>query len=118
MTTTELSETDRDALSRALAMEREHDPAGVDDDLKHRAWEDVARSAAYAVQIRTLRLKPWQAVPCEAGDAATDPPCYGHSLGEVALRRRMLAAGLSQFEPDPLTALSEKENALHEQQRA
>jgi hypothetical protein len=109
MTTTELSEIDRDALSRALAIEHERNPAGIDNDLKQRPWEDVARSAAYAVQLRTLRLKPWQALPCEASDAATDPPCYGHHPGEVALRRRLVAARLSLYEPDPITALEAAE---------
>jgi hypothetical protein len=114
MTTTGLSEIDRDALSRALAIERERDPTKVDGDLKQRPWEDVARSAAYACQLRTLRLKPFQAPPCEVSDVATDPPCYGHSPGEVALRRRMLAAGLSLFEPSPLEALERAERARRE----
>jgi hypothetical protein len=41
----------------------------------------------------------------------TNPPCYGHHPEEIALRQRLLAAGLSLFEPDPLGALTQAESA-------
>jgi hypothetical protein len=109
MTTTELSEIDHDALTRALAMEREQDPAGVDDDLQRQPWEAAARSAAYHCQCRALKLKPWLAPPSDAGDVVTHAPCYGHRPEEVALRRRLLATGISIYEPDPLGALEAAE---------
>jgi len=40
------------------------------------------------------------------GPAPGDPNVYGARPGEIALRDRLLAAGLSRFEPDPLSALA------------
>src|SRR5262245_49099477 len=104
MTTTELlSATDHDALSRALAIERKQ----VDEDLKHRPWEEAAIRAAFSCQIRELRLRPWQGLPIDASDEVGDG--YGCTRQEVELRQRMLAAGLSLYEPDPIAALQAAE---------
>ena len=62
-------------------------------------WQDVAESAAYHCQIELLRLLPWQTPPCYCdGDGDGDGP------GDVLLRK-MLAAGVSRYHPDPLAAL-------------
>ena len=106
MTTEELSRVDRDALRRALAtaraestMYREH--------LEHievrDGWVSAAESASYHLQVKNLRLKPWQCPPCDCSDEVGLG--YGRSRGEVMLRRRMLEAKISFFEPDPATAL-------------
>jgi hypothetical protein len=63
--------------------------------------------AASYCQSRALGLKPWEAVPCELDDEKPigDPQRRGlFKAWEV--RRHLLAAGLSAFEPDPIGALA------------
>jgi hypothetical protein len=109
---TEMIETDRDALTRALALARaesESERERFDREEAESGWQWAAESAAYACQCATLRLKVWQAPPMHAGDVVTDAPCYGHRPEEVGLRRRMLALGISVFEPDPIAAVQAAE---------
>ena len=68
---------------------------------------EAAESAAYHCQCRALRLRPWQAPPCGCFSDEVGLG-YGHSRAEVLLRRRMLAANISLFEPDPHAALAAK----------
>jgi hypothetical protein len=109
MTTTGLSEIDREALTRALEMARaesEAERAHFDEMLSREGWQEAAHAAAYACQCRTLKLRPWQAPPIHVhSDVVTSPPSYGHQPEEVTLRRRLLAVGLSLFEPDPIAAI-------------
>jgi hypothetical protein len=73
-------------------------------------WEDVALFCAYVCQSRTLHLPPWLPTPskidedlgCAPGWSRTDP-------ATLALLKRMLAAGISRYHPDPLKALAEAE---------
>jgi len=58
------------------------------------------------MQCRTLKLKCWMAPPCHCRSDVIDDSTYGHKRAEVELRRRMLAAGLSLFEPCPAEALA------------
>jgi hypothetical protein len=94
-----LSRIDREALERALKIDGRKLKRGDD-------WEDVATSAAYSCQIDSLKLKPWQDLPMFASD---DKPRDEHpSAGRVAawaLRRRLIKAGLSVYEPNPIRAL-------------
>jgi hypothetical protein len=70
-------------------------------------WEDAALSAAYHCQVESLHLKPWQPPPMWADE---DRPRDDHpSAGKVAaweLCRRLLKAGLSMYEPDPIRRCS------------
>jgi hypothetical protein len=101
----ELTDVDRDALARALALVRASKDPGrrvqIEGKLREEGWFEAASFAAYSVQNRVLGLKPWQ-----------DPPCFGH-LGDdpaaAELQRRLEAAGLSIFEPDPEGALAARE---------
>jgi hypothetical protein len=88
---------DRDALRRALKIAGRR-PAKEED------WEEAAMGAVYHCQTEALHLKPWQWPPCWADDKRRDPH---PTAGSVAawLRRRLLKAGLSAFEPDPVAAL-------------
>jgi hypothetical protein len=71
-------------------------------------WEDVGAFCSYSCQCRNLRLPPWLPTPSRVdedlghapGWSATDP-------ATVALLKRMLAAGISRYHPDPLKALAE-----------
>jgi hypothetical protein len=112
--TPSLSDLDADAYRRAIEIARQESPARakqIEDKLRCESFEATGEFAAYCTQCSNLRLKPWQAPPCHVrGDAANlDPTCYGYRPGEVALRDRLLAAGLSRFEPDPVAALARVE---------
>jgi hypothetical protein len=81
---------------------------------KDRDWTEVAEFAAHCVQGRTLGLMPWQMPPlCYANhldSALREPfgdPRGAREAGEVL--KKMLALGLSRFEPDPLQAIAAAE---------
>jgi hypothetical protein len=104
--TVDLSQTDRDALERAIQiLRREPERAQrIDEMLKHQKWSEVAAWAAYHCQMESLKL-----------GQHINPPCWIHEddteeedKDEQELLRRMLAAGLSRYEPDPLAALKAK----------
>jgi hypothetical protein len=67
----------------------------------------VALFAAYGAQGDALHLKSWQPPPCwvEIGDGEI-APVLGRRAAAEELLRRMLAAGLSRYEPDPIGALA------------
>jgi hypothetical protein len=107
-----LSRIDREALERAMAIDRERNPTS-DEPINRRLdpvrWYEAAMSAAYGCQCDALRPKPWQPVPANDYVAVTDDDSdYGPVMGRAAaaeLLRRLLAAGLSRYEPDPVNAL-------------
>src|SRR5262245_27080635 len=100
-----MNATDRDALTRAVEIARK-DPAEarrIDSRLaRGDDWFDVARSAAMHCKIARLDLRPWQSAPM-----------YGHieqprrDQRAYELQRRLIAAGCSIYEPDPLAALEQ-----------
>jgi hypothetical protein len=118
-----LSAVDREALERALDMARKESPqqaAQIDVMIRERGWNRAAEFASYCCQDANLKLRPWQMPPVWLkGDpdvvlAGID---RGHRGGDQDYRgcrqaallvKRLLAAGLSRFEPDPETALARK----------
>ncbi len=97
-----LSRVDRDALRRALKAKspgRRQPPVGSD------VGFDEATSAAYSCQMDNLHLKPWQDPPCWADDGARPLDDHRGRGAAWELRRRLIAAGLSQYEPNPVAAL-------------
>jgi hypothetical protein len=115
-------QVDHDALQRAMAMVRDESPGRarqIDDMLKDRPWLQVAQFAAYSCQHRTLHLKPWQSPPCTMGDAEPIGDLQQHGLHSAwELRRKLLTAGLSMYEPDPVGVLAEMENQNQKAQKA
>jgi hypothetical protein len=107
-----LSRVDREALERALAMDPDRNPTSspINRRLEPERWYEAARSAAYARQCDALHPEPWQPVPANEYVAVTDDDSeYGPVMGRAAaakLLRRLLAAGLSRYEPDPINALA------------
>ena len=100
------SEADRDALERAIQIAR-RDPSRtqqLDEKLQDEPWDEVAQSAAYHCQHQALSLKPWQEPPCVADE---DDP-HERDKNAQALLRKMLAAGVSRYDPDPMKALKSK----------
>ena len=105
--TTTLSPIDQDALGRALVIARAEsgaECARFDDIEAQHGWREAAERASYCLQVKNLALKPWQCPPCDCRSDEVGHG-YGHSRVEVMLRRRMLEAGLSLYEPDPAAAL-------------
>ena len=84
----------------------------IADKLASEPWEDVGEFASYSAQCRALRLRPWQFPPCWIDDipaALNDPEPHRGLRTAGELLQRMLAAGLSRYEPDPLKALEAAE---------
>jgi hypothetical protein len=100
----DLDDVDREALQRAMAMAMEDRADQLTGMLEHRPWVEVAEFASYHVQMKTLRLAPWQAPPCHGywlqGDKVQRDP-HGGDLCD-----KLLDAGLSMWEPDPAAALA------------
>ena len=109
-----MNEIDRDALERALVACRAESAARakqLDSKLHDEPWEEVAQFASYCAQGRALDLMPWQSPPCHANFRALSEP-FGDPRAareSAELLRRLLNAGLSRFEPDPLGAIEEAE---------
>lgn len=109
-----MNEIDRDALERALVAARAEDEGRakqIDSMLASEPWEEVAQFASYCVQGRALNLQPWQSPPCHASLASLRLP-YGDPRAareSAELLSKMLALGISRFEPDPLAAIAEAE---------
>jgi hypothetical protein len=105
-----LTAADEDALTRALAMTRAEDAGRrkqIDDMLADESWQSVAVFAATCAQSRSLNLMPWQLPPFRASLADLDQP-PGDISGRresAELKKRLIDAGLSIFEPDPLAGL-------------
>lgn len=105
----ELSDIDREALERALAMALADKDQGRVEQVRHMLetdhWLEVRGFCAYGQQRRSLGLRPWES-----------PPMYGETEARDGFRndaarkllKKMLAAGLSRYEPDPVTALRAK----------
>ena len=104
---------DRDALVRAFDIAR-RDPVQrrqVDEWLaKSGSWEEVAESCAAHCQSISLDLMPWQLGPLyyanDLDAVLREPfgdPSGRREAGEVI--KKLLALGLSKFEPDPIAAI-------------
>jgi len=113
-----LSAVDREALERALDMARQESPAQrdqIDRMLREDGWGRTAEFAAYCCQDHHLKLKPWEMPPCWVRgdpDAILAAPAANHDYRghrqATLLLKRLLAAGLSKYEPDPEAALKRK----------
>ena len=118
-----LTATDREALERAIAMKRqmsEADRLQVAGMLKEKPWRETAEFCSYGCQCDRLQLKPWQWPPCEVDpDWAeyTDDDHHGR-IAAARLLERMLALGISRWEPDPVAAIVEAERARKDVARA
>jgi hypothetical protein len=111
---------DVDAWTRAIAQARASDPRRdeqITAKLASDGFAETGRFAAYCMQGDTLRLRPWASPPCallEEPDVIIARGDTGMPRGDYAaavLLKRMRNAGLSDWEPDPMTALREAEAA-------
>jgi hypothetical protein len=100
----DLDDVDRAALERAMEIAKRDLLRAEQLEgklLQGDPWAEVAEFAAYSCQIHALSLKPWQSPPCHADE---DDPDEQDKKAQHLLRK-MLAAGVSRFDPDPLAAL-------------
>jgi hypothetical protein len=99
-----LTKDDLDAMRRAIEWvraKRLDDVEQVNDKLRHEGFEAAGEFAADRAQCESLHLRPWETSPCNI---------WGyHQSSAIELRDRLLAAGISIFEPDPMRALAEVE---------
>lgn len=107
-----LSDVDRDAFTRAIETMLRSPEAIYRNDFKRRlstkeSWEKIGRHAASVCQCRALKLAPWQTAPHQAEPNQVDEAGFEYRGTAVAsaLVGKLLAAGLSRYEPDPIGAL-------------
>ena len=105
---------ERDLQAMKLAIEDERAQGGpqreaIDARLRDQAWHEVGQYAAWRCQDRHLRLRAWDCPPCRTRDVEDPSDDWGYRPAEVALLKRMFAAGVSRFDPDPLKAIAETE---------
>jgi hypothetical protein len=96
---------DRDAMQRAIdwvLRERPEYRENIEQRLKREGFEQAGQFAVYVAQDTTLRLKPWECTPSSIWG-------YSDQSAAIALRDRLLAAGLSVDEPNPIEALAKAE---------
>jgi hypothetical protein len=92
---------DKNALERAMkiiAAGSKDRADQISSMLADRPWAEVAHFASYCVQGDALSLAPWETPPCDADITSSDPAA-------MQLLQRLLDAGLSKYEPDPVAAL-------------
>lgn len=95
------------ALQRALVRQkasnvpRRNGLTQIEGMLRDQPRREVLLFASYSEQMDSLKLRPWMFPPCWLVLSDRKPE---HADG-VALLRRLLDAGLSKFEPDPIGAL-------------
>jgi hypothetical protein len=113
-----LSPVDREALTRALKMARAEsdlERERFDREVAERGWQHAAETAAYHCQDAALKLRPWQTPPCwlctddDVAAALAMPHDQSGYRAAGELVQRLLAAGLSRYEPDPIAALEAAE---------
>ena len=99
-----MTKHDRDALKLAMETCRAEEGRAeqLDYMVKQDGWRYAATFSAYHCQMQSLDLCPWEEPPCwqrEDDDSERNAPA-------VKLLKRMLAAGVSRYHPDPLKALA------------
>ena len=110
-----LRKVDREAMQRAIDMVRAEGPSEarrIDDQIQHDGFYSAGHGASYHCQYRNLKLRPWEFPPVWVDNVTAtlkEPPDHQRRDRAAKLLQRLLAAGLSRYEPDPLTALERAE---------
>ena len=107
-----LTRTDKAAMQRAIALTRAEGRGRrdqIDAMLRNEPWEAVGAFASAHCQTRALDLRPWMWPPVFVTDIKAclrEPPDAPNQIYNAArLLKRMLAAGVSRYDPDPISAL-------------
>jgi hypothetical protein len=101
-----MTRSDREAMQRAIEVLRADPDCQIEAMLRAQPEEPVGLFAVGVLQVRNLKLRPWEAPPADTADVQTPRDVYGFRASEVSLLKRMLAAGVSRFAPNPLQALA------------
>jgi len=105
-----MTKIDRDAFTRAIATYRKERYGGdehITDKIKEDGFEVAGQFAAYWCQRRNLKLAPFEFPPCWlSGVDDTEGADFKGKPAAARLLKRLLEAGLSKYEPDPLAALA------------
>jgi hypothetical protein len=97
-----LSPLDHAALLECLMLGERHPDIGPPPpDSGDHDWYARATWACYVLQYRDLNLRPWESVPYDVDLNGTDE----RDAAARVLLRRMLAMGLSRYDPNPSQAL-------------
>ena len=114
VTEADLDALDVEALNRALRMsldgEDREQARRTREQLEEFGWFEAATSAAHYQQYRALGLSPWLRPPCEFTEDG-DPHNQNRECDNapIKLLKRMLAHGLSRWEPSPIAAIAAKQ---------
>jgi hypothetical protein len=79
--------------------------------LRDRGEQEAGVWAVGLLQTKNLKLKPWECPPCDCFNVAAPSDVYGCRPSELRLLQRMLAAGVSRYDPNPMQALAALERA-------
>jgi hypothetical protein len=111
-----LSSVDREAIERAIAITRRSSEPGrkeqLDRLLAEEGFDAAADLAVYHCQRELIRPRLWQPTPADIDPDQVDAIIARGDDGKngenqaARLLRRMLKAGLSRFEPQPIEALA------------
>jgi hypothetical protein len=112
METTDFTKIDVDALELAIALALK-DPERVEQVksmLQERDRMEVGMFCAYQRQHKALHLQPWESPPCWINDpdevlARDQPDDHKRERAAAILLKKMLGLGISQYHPDPLSAI-------------
>ena len=108
-----LPPADKAALERAIELYRAGSPTQrkTIDVLFARgdSWENIARYAAFHMQVTNLHLPPWQPAPCDIGNrnmaaVLTETDEQRGYRAAALLRARMERCGVSRWHPSPVAA--------------
>jgi hypothetical protein len=121
----ELSPVDQNALERALAIvhnSSDSDYRGMFDRvMKEDGWFAAADQAVYHCQRALIAPRLWQPTPRDINPSDIEkilqrgPDGLNGEYQAARLLKRMLAAGLSRYEPRPVEALDERAAAARRQ---
>jgi hypothetical protein len=106
-----MDQRDLEAMRRAIETLRGDSELGdsIAAMLQNQSEQEVGLFASTILQLRALRLRPWEATPAESFNVADPSDHFGCRPNEVALLRKMLALGISRYDPTPLAAIEHAE---------
>ena len=107
------NEVDFEALERAIALTLAADDQGrveqVQSMLEERTRLSVGQFCSYHRQADALHIKPWESTPCwvdpDQIDAILQRGPDSREFGAAKLLKKMLAVGLSPYDPEPLESI-------------
>lgn len=113
--TADIDDADRAALDLSIKLVLDGpviDASVVRAYLKEGDWWEAASQASYNRQMDHLELDPWESPPCWIDEDEIDdiiargPGIDCKNYNGALLLRKMIAAGIAKYHPQPITALA------------